>query len=602
MSCCRRFVLLGVDGMMTYLTRVFLERKVMPNLARLVRRGFARHAWPSPPMDTPTNWTTIATGAYTGTHGATSFYVHLPGEDFSVSQRTRFRTGTAKCAQAEFIWEVADEAGIASLVVNYPGGWGCELERGLQVSGWWPTPEVPPIRLAPRQRVAVSRQGAQVPLAGLGNRPSPGSLFARAVNAGVRVGADEAGTAIVRFGEEGWVELPPCEASLGHPVMVAVKARRRGKAAELEVLGAFSGGGWTIPDGLAPELLVNVEGFIRSPLSPKTARMGYEMFGDEGRFIDSERVQGRLLVDLMRYCMEEHDCRLVYSHWHLLDAVNHRYLGMLWPEHPEHTPDAEAHAWEVYEEAYRTVDQYVGWAMRALVDEETAVCVVSDHAALPTWKYVRVTRALVEAGLLAYTWDAEKGCYVVDWERTKAFPFSEPAYVWVNLEGREARGVVSEDEYEDVRDAIIEALWSITDPDTGEPVMRAVVRKEAVGPICGNGERVGDVVYFPRGGYGLYDGQLSDLYHDEVSAEDMAAPQVRPARTVWGYHAGAWPTEQIGPFQDGAVLIMAGAGIAATGWMDKPARLVDVAPTAARLLGLRRPAQAEGRVLHECLQ
>ena len=87
-----------------------------------------------------------------------------------------------------------------------------------------------------------------------------------------------------------------------------------------------------------------------------------------------------------------------------------------------------------------------------------------------------------------------------------------------------------------------------------------------------------------------------------LSTKLVSAPAVRPARQVMGYHAGFWPTEELGPFQDAAVLIMAGAGVARRGWLDKPARLVDVAPTAAALLGIRPPAQSEGRILHECLE
>jgi arylsulfatase A-like enzyme len=47
-------------------------------------------------------------------------------------------------------------------------------------------------------------------------------------------------------------------------------------------------------------------------------------------------------------------------------------------------------------------------------------------------------------------------------------------------------------------------------------------------------------------------------------------------------------------------LLISGAGIKA-GAVPKDARLVDVAPTIAALLGVRPPADAQGRVLDELL-
>lgn len=52
----------------------------MPATAELIEEGVFGEALSSPPCDTPTNWTTIVTGAWTGTHGMTSFYAHIPGK------------------------------------------------------------------------------------------------------------------------------------------------------------------------------------------------------------------------------------------------------------------------------------------------------------------------------------------------------------------------------------------------------------------------------------------------------------------------------------------------------------------------------------------
>ncbi len=596
----RRFILVGIDGMMPYLTRHFLDRGALPNIRKLVRQGFAALAYPSPPTDTPTNWTTLATGALTGTHGCTSFYVHLPGENFSVSQHARHRTEMAEICQAEFIWQVADRQGLRCVVLNYPGGWGVKLRHGVQIAGWWARSGVPPIRTAGPQRVDVSGGQTDYEIAGLGNRPSPGTIRLKPTDSGIRVSANRR-SELIPWQRERWVRLPASPASLDAPQLMLARAQRSPKPT-LIIEGVFSAARWTIPDRFAAELLRHVPSFVRSPLSPKQARMGYDMFGDEGQMLDHSRHQARLFADILAYLRRSMDFAIAYSHFHLLDSVNHRYLGAIWPDHPASTPKARRRAWEIYEHAYGIVDQYVGWIVSDVADEDTVVCIVSDHAALPTWKFLRITRALVEAGLLAYRWDAETGKFLVDWQRTRAFPFSEPAYVWVNLKGREPTGVVPERDYEKVRDQIISALSQLRDPETGEPVMQAVLRREEAAVICGLGERIGDVVYFPRPGYGLYDGDFAHLYHDELSPEEMSAPAVRPAQQVHGYHAAYLPGAKVGPYEVAAVVILSGPGIKRVGWSDRPARLVDVAPTAAALLGLPQPANADGRVLSEALE
>ena len=66
-------MLIGVDGAMLSMVEQYLEAGSMPALAGLLNDGTAVEALPSVPVDTPTNWTTIATGAEPVNHGINSF-------------------------------------------------------------------------------------------------------------------------------------------------------------------------------------------------------------------------------------------------------------------------------------------------------------------------------------------------------------------------------------------------------------------------------------------------------------------------------------------------------------------------------------------------
>ena len=76
----QKLLMIGLDGLMMELVRKFTGQGLMPNMVRFFHEGIVSKALPSTPVDTPTNWTTIATGADTGTHGKVGFYTKLSGQ------------------------------------------------------------------------------------------------------------------------------------------------------------------------------------------------------------------------------------------------------------------------------------------------------------------------------------------------------------------------------------------------------------------------------------------------------------------------------------------------------------------------------------------
>src|SRR3954471_8447251 len=74
------------------------------------------------------------------------------------------------------------------------------------------------------------------------------------------------------------------------------------------------------------------------------------------------------------------------------------------------------------------------------------------------------------------------GASRVDWSRSQAYriPLYPPAEgIVVNLRGRQEQGAVEPgEEYERVRDQILEELGSLRDPATGAPVVQWAKRRE----------------------------------------------------------------------------------------------------------------------------
>ena len=116
-------MLIGVDGAMLSMVDQYLAEGSMPALAGLLNGGTSVEALPSIPVDTPTNWTTIATGAEPVNHGINSFIAKWAGEELTMQDTERARSMQSTTSKAELLWETVGRHGGSSVVVNYPVGW-----------------------------------------------------------------------------------------------------------------------------------------------------------------------------------------------------------------------------------------------------------------------------------------------------------------------------------------------------------------------------------------------------------------------------------------------------------------------------------------------
>ena len=145
----KKIVLIGLDGMIPELMLKFCEEGTLPNIGRLMKKGVFSKMLPAPQVDTPTNWTTIATGAWPETHGINSFGFHIEGDSFNrvydmtknlfpaiCNINTKYYMN--KLCKAEYLWQSAERAGKRVLLVNFPGCWPPNIRKGIVVDGTGP--------------------------------------------------------------------------------------------------------------------------------------------------------------------------------------------------------------------------------------------------------------------------------------------------------------------------------------------------------------------------------------------------------------------------------------------------------------------------------
>jgi predicted AlkP superfamily phosphohydrolase/phosphomutase len=286
--------------------------------------------------------------------------------------------------------------------------------------------------------------------------------------------------------------------------------------------------------------------------------------------------------------MESTDATLLYLHWHILDAMGHRFVQFIDPTGSQYDADKYEHYLDVVSNYYRAADRFVGAFMERFDPADTAFVVVADHGMPANRKAVSLLNAFKEKGWVAVTADG-KG---VDWKKSKVF-FSQN-HLWINLAGRDEGGIVPQEEYESLRRRVIAAMRDIKDPETDEHAMSIVLRREDGAMVGLWGDYVGDVVYCYDGGYRWSGPEVLGMGEDRV---------VFPCGG--GNHGPMTPTFETEATSVMASLVIAGAGARAGASLPKPDQFgistTDVAPTVATLLGIDPPAQSEGRVLREFL-
>jgi uncharacterized sulfatase len=217
------------------------------------------------------------------------------------------------------------------------------------------------------------------------------------------------------------------------------------------------------------------------------ANLGHD--DDKTAFIEDAHATLDARYEAFSQYIEADDWDLFFGVFMTTDRVNH-FLFKDYEEDGEYREEFMAF--------YRQLDEYIGKIRAALPDDVTLI-VASDHGFTSLDYEVKFNEWLRQEGWLSYeTDDPEELADVAD--ETRAYSLI-PGRFYINLEGREPRGSVPEDEYRETRDELQEAIESLTGPD-GTPVAKRVETKESA--FRGSHEEIApDLVVIPNDGFDL---------------------------------------------------------------------------------------------------
>jgi len=626
----KKVCVIGLDAALPTSILKYVEQGALPNLERLIKNGvMAENGLVPYPTITPPNWTTIATGAWPGTHGVTDFNVHEPGTSLHMSN-TR-QAYSRSDYYVENIWEAAEKVGKKSLILNYPASYGCDLKEGIIIGGNsniindWRTPDcmateakctvcsdqIYSTLLLPRGGIKVEFDDAEdwenVPDSGgeddqevaialpftdsayemepttwyLLVQDTQGNGYDRATLSPTKNYDD----ALCTIGKGEWSKkiITTVKTRAGEEKEVSFHVKLLELSEDLGIFTLYMTGlgemqGWSDPPELARQISDN------SPESDFSIRAAGLLAARKGwididTYVEIIDMQNTFLADAATYIMNNHEWDIFYMHNHAPDWMYHGFMRDMDPV-SETDKEQNRIAQEAEKNMYISLDRMIGRILEA-AGEDVLTVIVSDHGAVSDGpgKAIPSMDPLLEKGLIKVVGDKKIDIHgygqllsaEIDWSQTKAIP-QRVVHIYLNVKGRDPDGIVEPgEEYEQVRQEVIDALMTYVDPETGKRPFSMVLRREDARPFGIYGDRAGDVIYAIYPWFGTQ-------------------------------HGNILPTAEWGLGTLKATIIMNGPGLKKGEMLGRTFWITDIVPTVCYLMDLPLPSHAEGAVIYQAFE
>jgi len=603
-SKAEKVMVVGIDApIVPRLIRWAREGK-LPTIQKVLNEGvFAPNCLAPFPTITPPNWTTLATGAWAGTHGITDFDAHNPGDELDATHQAF----DAREIKAETIWKAAARAGKKAILVNYPTTWHTELD-GWQIGGYGLN--INDYRLgAPKAQVNLNNLTYDVLIS---TEPYPfGTEIAwqkaqgwqgvkhspKALEAAATLGMRRT---LHKVSPVTWHLLLDQSGSKGYDTLVVAKSKDRQdvfanlKAGEwtpniyqsfqtdagpvecvfrMKLLELSADGeqfrlfipaisalhGWGVPAGIEDEIRIE-DGM---PLGKTPWDSWLLEWVDNQTLVETVDLHNIWLGKAAAHLLKNKPWGIFYTHIHTPDSMYHTFsvdIDPLTAKHRERIPEIVAMELALYQ----SVDRCIASILEA-ADEKTLLCIVSDHGAKPAMHEVHVDDALAKAGLLTRK-DGQ-----IDWSKTLAVQ-QRTVYVYVNVKGRDPQGIVEPgEEYEKARERVIRTLCDWVDEKTGRHPVILALKKEDARILGLYGDRVGDVVF-------ALDPHFYLEHGPHLTTAHLGEGDIRP------------------------LFIMKGPGVKQGIELERNVWLTDIVPTICHLAELPVPAECEGSIIYQALE
>jgi predicted AlkP superfamily phosphohydrolase/phosphomutase len=612
-----KVIVIGLDGLEPTIVDSMLEAGELPSLARLrISGGYSRvgTTWPA---QTPVAWSTFATGVNPGGHGIYDFLRRDPktySPDLGLNryeQKSAFLPPkVVNMRRGKTIWDVLSAAGIPSAVVRCPCTYPPDTLKGRLLSGMG----VPDVRgglgtatfyttaagVTARESEQVVRlesrdtKGYASHLVGPRNPKAKDDLRApvtfevdRQARSVTLKSDGRPGSLLLKEGVwSDWLALK-FKAGLLQNIAGVVRFLLVRMEPELEIYASPVNYDPTAPAfpishpwEYSTELTKTLGMYYTTGMVEDHTGLSNERFSEEAYLAQCDLVM-RERERMLQLELDRFREGFLYCLFDTPDRVQHMFWRFGEAGHPANRED-EARRLEmaaVIREHYRACDAVVGRILQQ-VGNDALLIVLSDHGFNSFQRGVHLNAWLLQNGYLTLKAGVSPGHEAgeffkhVDWGRTKAYALGIGS-VYLNVKGREAEGVVEPGAADALAEEMAECLTNLPDPARNAQAVRSVGTKRAI-----------------------YSGAFID------EAPDLVVGFAPGYRASWTTALGGIPAEL---FEDnvkkwGGDHIIDPSLVPGVLFMNRAfdtssPRLIDLAPTVLKSLGVEKPGVMEGQTL-----
>ena len=259
------------------------------------------------------------------------------------------------------------------------------------------------------------------------------------------------------------------------------------------------------------------------------------------------------------------------------DSIQHMFFRYLDKKHPALGYGQREKSARVIEDLYKDMDDLVGRVLEKL-SKNSMLIVMSDHGFksfrrgvnINSWLYANGYLHLKDGKLTSGEWFKD-----VDWKRTKAYGLGLGG-IYINQKGREAQGIVaSGDETRTLKKELAQKLNGLKDNETGEVAINEIFDRDKIppGPYI---ENCPDFIVGYSEGYraswdsvtGVVNATIFEDNRKAWSGDHCIDPRLVPGIIFSNFQLNT---------QDPSI--------------------IDIAPTALELFGVKIPSHMDGQVL-----
>jgi predicted AlkP superfamily phosphohydrolase/phosphomutase len=566
----KRFVVLGLDGMEPSLAEKFMAEGKMPNLSRLRDKGsYMKLGTTAPPLS-PVAWSTFLTACNPGKHNVFDFLtrdkrnylpllssVNIRGTS-KVWKLGRYRIPIGKpdirlLRKGKPFWNTLGDHGIFSNVIRVPITFPPERFRGVVLSAMC----VPDLRgsqgtfsyystraegedeYTGGERIQVKREGNVIRshLVGPENTivENGGAMtcpftvtIKRPGEATLSVNGHQ--YSLKQHEYTPWVEVE-FKAGMGIKVrgiceflLINTEPEFELYVTPIQIDPDKPAMPISYPNVFATYLSKSQGKYATLGLAEDTWGLNAKILDDDGflhQCLEADAEREKMFFDALSK-VRRGLCVCVFDG---TDRIQHMFWRYIDPDHPAHQGQCEKERQrrDAIEALYKRMDDLVGRTMKACDDKNTVLTVISDHGFNTFRRGIDLNVWLEQNGYLTLKPDGRGKKYLagVDWSKTKAFCLGL-AGIWLNVKGREGKGVVDPKEAQALRDELCEKLTGLRDEEKGEEAIHRAFNAHRIynGPYKSEAP---DIIIGYNKGYRVSweaaIGQPTDkLFHDNTKA------------------------------------------------------------------------------------